>query len=148
MYLLDMMTEAREASDLDQRTIGGTWGTATFRLAKGVIEPAYPAIADIVVPIAEQIRATDNLMANYLVNYFNQLARQIVTMNDLLSSEAKCAYVVGCSELKGVYVETDVLLAKVFEGLDLGFRVQAVERIRRRHSGRDLHESIVYVYKT
>jgi hypothetical protein len=51
---------------------------------------------------------------------------------------------VGCSRLKGVYVEADVLLGKVFEGLGLSFAVDRIERIRKRHSGRDLHESIVY----
>jgi hypothetical protein len=44
LYLLEMLTNARQASDLDLRTIGGTWGTATSALMKGVIEPAYPVI--------------------------------------------------------------------------------------------------------
>jgi hypothetical protein len=147
LYLLNLFQKAEQASDLDRRTIGGTWGTATSVLLKGVREPEYRVIEHEVVPLAEQIRKHDNLMANYLVHYFNRLARQIVVQNRILAPKACCAYVVGCSELKGVYVETDVLLAKIFEGLELGFKVDRIERIRRRHSGRDLHESIVYVSK-
>lgn len=145
LYMLELFENARQAADLDRKTIGGTWGTATSELMKGVVEPAYPVIANEIVPVAEQIRKDDNLMANYLVHYFNRLARQIVSQNRILADQARCAYVVGCSRLKGVYVETDVLLGKVFEGLDLGFQTDQIERIRRRHSGKDLHESIVYV---
>ena len=46
-----------------------------------------------------------------------------------------------------VYVETDVLLARVFEGLDLGYKVTSIERFRRRHSGKDLFETTVYARK-
>jgi hypothetical protein len=145
IYLLEMFSTAKEASELDMATIGGTWGTATSCLIKGVIEPAYPVISDAIEPVAAEIRKTDNLMANYLIHYFNRLALQIVTMNGILRKKARCAYVVGCSRLKGVYVETDVLLGKVFEGLGLGFAVDRIERIRKRHSDKDLHESIVYV---
>lgn len=147
LYLLSLFRNAKQASDLDRRTIGGTWGTATSMLMKGVREPEYPVIDREVVPVARQIRKSDNLMANYLIHYFNRLTRQILSQDRILAPEARCAYVVGCSELKGVYVETDVLLAKVFEGLNIGFKVDRIERIRRRHSGKDLHESIVYVSK-
>jgi hypothetical protein len=144
LYILGLFQNARQASDLDLRTIGGTWGTATSALMKGVVEPAYPVIEKEVGPVAEQIRKDDNLMANYLVHYFNRLAAQIVSQDRILAKKARSAYVVGCSRLKGVYVETDVLLGKVFEGLGLGFKTERIERIRKRHSDRDLHESIVY----
>lgn len=144
LYLLEMFTNARQAATLDCRTIGGTWGTATSALMKGIIEPAYAVVEREIVPIAQQIRKDNNLMANYLVHYFNSLARQIVSQNRVLADKARVAYVVGCSRLKGVYVETDVLLGKVFEGLGLGFTVDRIERIRKRHSDRNLHESIVY----
>ncbi len=84
-------------------------------------------------------------MANYLMKYFNLLAKQITNQHQFLAPDARMAYVVGCSWLKGIYVETDVLLASLFEGLGLGYKVDSIERFRRRHSGKDLHESIVYV---
>jgi hypothetical protein len=145
LYLLRMFTNAKHASDLDQKTIGGTWGAATSCLSKGTIEPAYPVIDKEISSVAEEIRKTDNLMANYLLHYFNCLASQIVSQNGILADKVRCAYVVGCSRLKGIYVETDVLLGKIFEGLGLDFHVDRIERIRKRHSDKDLHESIVYV---
>ena len=147
LYLFEFLDNATQAAELDKATIGGTWGTATSVLSKGTIPPKYPVVENVVKPVADQIRQVDNLMANYMMKYFNLLADQIVEMEKILSRRSRVAYVVGCSRLKGVYVETDVLLGKIFEGLGVGYRVTAIERIRKRHSGENLHESIVYAWK-
>lgn len=144
LYFLDMFDNARQASDLDKKTIGGTWGSATSMLQKGIIPPENEAIEKVVLPVVDKIREEDNLMANYLVKYFNMLSRQIATMNQVLQPRVKLAYVIGNSRLKGVYVETDVLLANIIERLGLGFKIDSIERIRKRNSGKNLHESIVY----
>jgi DNA methylase len=148
LYMLGLFHSAKQASALDLKTIGGTWGTATSVLAKGTVEPAYQVLSEVVLPVVKQIRKADNLMANYVMKYFNKLADQIAAQDPLLTADAQLAYVVGCSTIKDVYVETDVLLGKVFEGLDLGYGVSRIERFRQRHSGKDLHESTVYVYKS
>lgn len=145
LYLLDYITAKNEAGLLDLQTIGGTWGAATTRLKIGTIEPAYPIVDELISPLSERIRENDNLMANYLMKYFNLLAQQITAMDSLLKDQAKIAYVVGNSWLKGVYIESDMLLAQMFSGL--GYQVDGVERFRRRNSGKDLFESIVYVRK-
>jgi hypothetical protein len=143
LYFFGFFRSAKEAGDLDLKTIGGTWGTATSSLLKGRLDAKFPAVKRVVTHVADEIRATDNLMANYLTKYFNQLCAQIMAQQPLLKPGARLAYVVGCSWLKGIYIETDVMLAKLFDSL--GYNVEGVERFRRRHSGKDLHESIVYV---
>lgn len=145
LYLLGLITEASEASAIDKKAIGGTWGTATSALQNGVVEAKYPVIESVIGPIAKALREQDNLMANYVMHYFNQLALQITQQHKLLNEGAELAYVVGCSRSKGIFIETDALLAKIFEGLDLGYSVRGIERFRKRHSGKDLHESTVYV---
>ena len=145
LYMLDYISEKHEAGLIDMDTIGGTWGVATTRLKKGIVEPAYPAVDALVSPIAQKIRKSDNLMANYLMKYFNLLSQQLVSMEPLLQPGASIAYVVGNSWLKGNYVETDTILLRLFEGL--GFVPGEVERFRRRNSGKDLFESIVYAGK-
>ncbi len=148
LYFFDFFTKPKQAADLDIQTIGGTWGTATSILARGIVEPAYPFVKDVISPVADRIRESDNLMANYLVKYFNGLAKQVKEMDRLLQNHSRLAYVVGCSRLKGVYVETDMLLADVFERMGLGYSVIEVQRLRKRHSGINLHESIVYAVKS
>jgi hypothetical protein len=147
LFMLGFFDSAKQASQLDLSTIGGTWGTATSVLMKGIVEPETEAVAEVVKPVADEIRPLDNLMANYLMKYFNKLAEQIVAQDPYLASDAMVGYVVGCSRLKGVYVETDVLLGKVIEKLDLGYSTTKIDRFRRRHSGKDLHESTVYARK-
>ncbi len=147
LYFFDFFSRAKEASDLDVKTVGGTWGTATSMLAKGVLKATHPAVDLVAGSVVAEIRKHDNLMANYLMRYFNLLAQQILALAPHLSSDARLAYVVGCSRLKGVYVETDVLLGHLFEELGIGLHLTKVERIRKRNSGKDLHESIVYAHR-
>ena len=114
---------------------------------KGVIEPAYPIIGEVIEPVVAKIRETDNLMANYVMKYFNMLAKQILELEQVASNKFRVGYVVGNSEIKGVYVETDLLLGKIFEGLELGYHCTEITRFRKRNSGVNLYESIVYAAK-
>lgn len=147
LYFLEIFENAKQASALDEKTIGGTWGVATSNLQKGIIAPACEIINEVVEPVVSRIRGTDNLMANYVMKYFNLMAKQIMEMEKVVSPGVKVAYVVGNSEIKGVYVETDVLLGKIFEGLNLGYTTFEITRFRKRNSGVDLYESIVYAAK-
>ena len=147
LFFFDLFDNPRQASRLDFKTIGGTWGIATTRLVKGKVQPLYPVIEEVVGPVADKIRSNDNLMANYVMKYFNLLAKQILAMEQVAAENIRVAYVVGNSEIKNVYVETDVLLGKIFEGLGLGYRVKEINRFRKRHSGVDLYESVVYASK-
>jgi len=142
LYFFDIFSGPKEASSLDMKTIGGTWGTATSILNKGIIEPISKDIADIILPTTENIRLQDNLMANYVMKYFNMLYSQIEKMIPLLSHEPKIVYVVGNSEIKGVFVETDILLSKIFKSF--GFQSTSINRFRKRNSGKNLFESNVY----
>ena len=145
LYFLDFFTTPKEASALDKETIGGTWGTATSMLAKGVIEPAFDCLKGGAWKIVEDIRTEDNLMANYVMKYFNLLAEQIKAMDSLPQKDLRCAYVVGNSRIKKRYIETDVILGDIFKGL--GYKLKSIDRIRKRNSGKDLYESIVYAGK-
>lgn len=142
LYLLRLMNTGKEAADLDKKAIGGTWGTATSMLAKGELRAESDEVASTVGPIVSEIRQKDNLMANYVMKYFNMLARQVREQERYLAPQARLAYVVGCSRVSGVYVETDVLLGRILEGM--GYRLDEVERFRKRHSDKDLHESTVF----
>ena len=145
LYFLDFFSTPKEASDLDKETIGGTWGTATSILGKGVVEPSFEFLKGDVWKVVEDIRQDDNLMANYVMKYFNLLSEQIYAMEKLPQRNLRCAYVVGNSRIKKRYVETDILLGDIFN--NLGYKLKSIDRIRKRNSGKDLFESIVYAEK-
>lgn len=145
LFFLDFFTTPKEASSLDKETIGGTWGAATSMLGKGIIEPTHECLTGDAWKVIEDIRTDDNLMANYVMKYFNLLAEQIKVMDTLPQKDLRCAYVVGNSRIKGRYIETDVILGDIFEGL--GYKLNSIHRFRKRNSGKDLFESIVYAEK-
>ena len=147
LFFLGFFENAKQSSMLDLKTIGGTWGTATSSLAKGIVEPEFEVLRKTALSITDLIREKDNLMANYVMKYFNDLTRQVKNMDPLLTPNAKVAYVVGCSKIKGVRVETDLILSDVFKGLNLDYRETEVHRFRKRNSGKNLFESIVYAVK-
>jgi hypothetical protein len=144
LYFLDFFSTPKEAGDLDKATIGGTWGIATSHLAKGSVEPLNAAVEEVASHVTAQIRTADNLMANYVMKYFNLLGAQLLAMEGVLADDARLAYVIGCSRIKGVFIESDVLLAELIKRLELGFEITDIHRMRKRNSGVDLHESIVY----
>lgn len=144
LYFFDFFTTPRQAGTLDVATIGGTWGTATSRLIKGTVDAASPAVRTVTRDVVDAIRVSDNLMANYAQQYFNDLAYHLLSLDAVGAGNMRVAYVIGCSRLKGIFVESDVILARLIDQLDINLTVTKVHRIRRRNSGRDLHESIVY----
>lgn len=144
LYMLDIITAAKEASQIDQRTIGGTWGTATSELAKGVFSPINAVVEGALAGIHTKIAASDQLMANYVTHYFNRLEQHLSALAPKLKPGAKLAYVVGNSRIKEQYVATDVILAKLIEGSLPGATIDGLHRFRRRNSAKNLFETIVY----
>lgn len=141
LYFGDIFDKASQAADLDIKTIGGTWGKATSNLAKGIIVPENEEVAKIVGSVCSEIRVKDNLMANYVMNYFNLLYLQIKSLGSVLNKDAQCCYVVGNSRIKDVEVYTDIILADLF--ISLGYSVPKIIRVRKRLGRKKLYESIV-----
>ena len=131
---------------LDCKTIGGTWVTATSRHMKGTHDFTSEVAKEVTFDIVEDIRQEDNLIANYVAMFFDDMAKQLTTMKASLNKGCKLAYVFGNSRCKGWVVETDSLLLDLMDGL--GFSAEGIEEIRRRNSGKMLRESVVYCSKT
>ena len=144
LYMLDMITVAKIAGDIDRKTIGGTWGAATSELGRGIFPPLNDVVEKALGGVHLKIAEKDQLMANYVVHYFNRLAKHLAAIGPKLKVEAKLAYVVGNSWIKGEYVATDVILARIIEGMLPDFRIDKLHRFRHRHSGKKLYETIVY----
>jgi hypothetical protein len=145
LYFMDFFTTPREAGNLDADTIGGTWGTATSRHMKGEFQYTDEVSAKVISPIVDEIREKDLLMSNYVAMYFDDMYRHILQLNQCIKSGAICAYVVGNSRIKKSIVETDVILGDLFKSC--GYRLIRFEEIRRRNSGKELHETVVFTEK-
>jgi len=146
LYFFEIFNEPREASDLDLKTIGGTWGRATFILKDKVIKPLNNNVEDCTYRIVESIRKESNLLANYEQKYFNDMYIHFKELDRVMSESGKCAYVVGNSRIKGVEVPTDIILGEFLE--KFGFDVDKIVRIRSRLGKKDLYEAIVYASRS
>jgi hypothetical protein len=143
LYLLEFITTAKEAADLDCRTIGGTWGKATSNLQRSILAPS-PNVAFVMGDQLERLRMKSLLMGNYVTKYFNDLDKHLATLKPKLKRGAPVGYVVGNSETKGIMIETHDLLASLLELH--GFTDLQQERLRGRNSGFGLIEVTVTAF--
>jgi len=86
----------------------------------------------------------------YIVHkYFDDLYKVMRNVASSLKSGGRFILVVGDSLIADVYVPTDLLLAKI--GLDIGLKIEKIEKARERRSGQirsyRLRESIVTLLK-
>jgi hypothetical protein len=148
LYFFEIFKEPIEAGLLDCKTIGGTWGKATSILQDGEISACCDVIQEVVGPICNTIRKHNeadpraNLMANYVMKYFNMMYKHLQELAFVARANCRCAYVVGNSRIKGVDVPTDTILGNMFESLS--FKVKRIVRIRKRIGRRNIYEAIVF----
>jgi len=142
LYFFEIFKKPREASDLDMTTIGGTWGRATFVLKDTVINPLNKEVDHAVGETVEKIRERSNLLANYVQKYFNEMYIHFSELSKVAENNSRCAYVIGNSKIKGVEIQSDIILANLLESV--GFSIHSIVRIRTRLGKKGLYEAIIY----
>lgn len=147
MYWLDYLTSSDEASDLDWAAIGGTWGAATSKLAtwqgKTDLVPSY------IHEIAERIALADNksseLMANYVLKYFDDMAMHFQSVYNHITSGGTVHYIVGNSNFYGNTVPSERAYVDLLHRV--GF-VNARHRVvRKRNCNKALYEYLISAEK-
>lgn len=142
LFFGEWVTTSAETTEIELATMGGTWGRATSVLAEYRI-PDRPALVELLAPFVSPIRQRGELMANYVLKYYETLWTHAEQLGQVASSDTRLAYVIGNSKFYGIEVPSDELLAKVFAYQ--GFRPTAIERMRRRNSKSGLYEAIVFM---
>jgi len=141
LFFMDLIDDAKEATELDIKAIGGTWGRATSILMKDFLEPNVQ-IADLLNYITE-LKEKSLLMCNYATKYFNMMHDHIRQLKNHINPGFKGVYVVGNSRLSGVEICTEVILGKIFERE--GFIFDKVTVFRKRGGKKKLYETGVCV---
>ncbi len=142
LYMMDLMTTGTEAAQLDLDAPGGTWGTATSILTKGELEPQTTCLTLQLADPIRQLRKIDNLMANYVIKYFNMMDEHFDAMGRVLPKDSRFAYVVGNSRIKGVDVCTGSIFAQVLNSKPWA-KVESLIVFRRRIGKKNLYETAV-----
>ena len=142
MFFFDFIKSARAVGQLETEAIGGTWGKATSVLAHG-IKPKDPLIEQLLDPYLHGINANGNLMANYVVKYFNDIYDHAGQIAEICKKQTRLAYVIGNSKFYGHPLPSDEILATVFE--HFGFELECIHRMRKRQSKTGLYEAVVFM---
>jgi hypothetical protein len=139
LHFMDVVKSRRCATDIDLKTVGGTWGAATSNLMKQLIEP--PPTIRPALDYWDDLSRASVLMCNYATKYFIDLDRHLRSLRPMLANGARCAYVVGNSRLSGIEVYTETILARLFELA--GFEVERIILFRKRGGRKRLYETAV-----
>lgn len=141
MYWLRHLDRACDAGDLDWRAIGGTWGTATSRLASWAPHTATPvddAVAGVCRRIAEDGGRYGPLLARYVHKYHHDMWLHFQAVAPGLKRGGAVSYIVGNSTFYGHEVPVPRWYAAMLRAL--GYRDVAVTVIRKRNSNKALFE--------
>jgi DNA methylase len=143
MYWLGYLEQASDASDLDWLAIGGTWGSATSRVAAWQASGELPLLGlDCIV---ERIACESDVLSRYVLKYFFDMSNHVRSIARVMARGGQVHYVVGNSKFFDVLVPVERLLAEIFE-LN-GFRAVTVRELRKRTSKRELYEYLVSASK-
>ncbi len=142
LFFFDFIKSARAVGQLETDAIGGTWGKATSVLAHG-IAPKNNLVKRLLDPYLHGIHSNGNLMANYVVKYFNNMYDHAEQVANVCAPRARLAYVIGNSKFYDHPLPSDEILAAIFD--HFGFRLEVIERMRKRQSKSGLYEAVVFM---
>ena len=142
LFFFDFIKDARAVGDLEIHAIGGTWGKATSVLSEGIF-PANSLVESVLAPYTKNIHDEGYLMANYVIKYFNDIYQHASEIAKVCRQRCRLAYVIGNSKFYGHPLPSDEILASIFG--HFGFRLDRIDRMRRRQSKTGLYEAVVFM---
>jgi hypothetical protein len=143
MYWLGYLLQPSDAGELDWQAIGGTWGSATSRVAAWHSKQKSPLhdLDRLIAKIAER----SDVLSRYVAKYFFDMLEHVQSLSGIVARGGQVHYVVGNSKFFEVVVPVPEVLAEIFQLC--GFRGSTVTILRKRSSKRELYEYLVSAQK-
>ncbi len=142
LFFFEFIENAKSVGCLETEAIGGTWGKATSVLMHGV-EPVNDIVGGLLAPFTANVNGNGQLMANYVMKYFNNIFEHAEGISKVCRKHAKLAYVIGNSKFYDHPLPSDEILASIFEYF--GFSLDGISKMRRRQSKSGLYEAVVFM---
>mgnify|MGYP003261022924 FL=1 len=142
MYWLDYLETSEQASDLDWKAIGGTWGKATSLLGTWKSNHLLPQyVYDIARKIANADNKSAGLMANYVLKYFEDMHSHLASVYAGLATNGEAFYIIGNSNFYGITVPAEKIYLDMME--EIGFTNVEYHIVRKRNCNKQLYEFVV-----
>jgi hypothetical protein len=107
------------------------------------VAPANSLIESLLDPYTRNIQEDGCLMAHYVTKYFNDIYQHAGEIARVCRPRCRLAYVIGNSKFYGHALPSDEILAVLFG--HFGFRLNRIDRMRRRQSKTGLYEAVVFM---
>jgi hypothetical protein len=139
MYWLGYLEQPSDAGELDWQAIGGTWGSATSRVAAWRSQQKSPL--EGLEVITQRIARHSDVLARYVAKYFVDMLAHVKSLSAVVARGGEVHYVVGNSKFFDVVLPVERIFAEIFELC--GFRGASVRTLRKRTSKPELYEYLV-----
>jgi len=139
MYWLGYLEQPSDAGELDWRAIGGTWGSATSRVAAWQSKRESPL--EELDAITSKIGRHSDVLGRYVAKYFVDMLEHVKSLSTVVARGGQVHYVVGNSKFFDVLLPVERIFAEIFELC--GFRGATVTTLRKRTSKPELYEYLV-----
>ena len=143
MYWLGYLDLPSDAGELDWQAIGGTWGSATSRVAAW--QSTHKSPLDELDAITFKIARHSDVLARYVAKYFVDMLLHAKSLSGVVARGGQVHYVVGNSKFFDVVLPVERIFAQIFERC--GFRGATVTTLRKRTSKPELYEYLVSATK-
>jgi len=143
MYWLGYLEQPSDAGELDWQAIGGTWGSATSRVAVWQSQGKSP-LAELDA-ITRKIAQQSDVLARYVAKYFVDMLAHVKSLSGVVARGGQVHYVVGNSKFFDVVLPVERIFAEIFELC--GFRGAKITTLRKRTSKPELFEYLVSANK-
>ena len=143
MYWLGYLERASDAGELDWQAIGGTWGSATSRVA--VWQSTQKSPLRELDAITARIARHSDVLSRYVAKYFVDMLAHVESLSTLVARGGEVHYVVGNSKFFDVVLPVERIFAEIFELC--GFHRAKVATLRKRTSKPELYEFLVSATK-
>lgn len=142
MYWLRFLSDGAQAGELDWKTTGGTWGSASTKLKTWEPDKDTPIETEL-NDVCGRILAgkSGKILSPYVFKYFHDIWDHLNAITPIMKKGGEVCYIVGNSTFSGNEVPTHRWYAEMLEAL--GYDDVHVDVIRKRNSNKKLFEFAV-----
>lgn len=143
MYWLGYLDSGSQAGELDWRTTGGTWGSASTKLKYWEPDEETPVDSDLDNVCRKILDGkSGEVLSPYVKKYFHDMWSHFQSITPMVKPGGKVCYIVGNSTFSGIEVPSHLW----YEGMlrELGFADVHSDVIRKRNSNKKLFEYAVW----
>lgn len=146
MYWLGFLNSGAQAGELDWKTTGGTWGSASTKLKSWTPHADSPIDRELDQVCANILSGkSGKILSPYVRKYFHDMWSHFKAITPVVKTGGRLCYIVGNSMFSGYEVPTHEWYADMMRAL--GYADVHIDVIRKRNSNKKLFEYAVFATK-